>query len=331
VREATAKISAIVVSYNTRQMTLDCLRSLKAELAGKPSEMIVVDNGSTDGSPAAIRAAFPEVVLIENAQNRGFGTANNQAMRAAGGEFFLLLNSDAFPTPGAVAAMLRCMDEHPDAGVVGPKLLNADGSTQRSCFKFPSPLRAWLENLWIPRLVPSTWAWGDWRRWPHDQQRMVDFVIGACMLVRRRVFEQTGGFDETFFMYAEETDWQKRIHHAGGRIWFTPTAQVTHLGGASGAGSTNPSFFDSLDYYELKHHGLAGLVLFRLAMVIGCTIRAVGWAAASVIPGKRQAAMAKLKLRLWLIWRQTADWSAVPRHMARVKSSGAFGAPKRIQ
>jgi len=312
-------VSAIVVSYNTRQMTLDCLRSLQADLAAVASEIIVVDNASTDGSPAAIRAADPQIKVFENTANRGFGAANNQGMRAATGDFFLLLNSDAFPKPGAVAAMLRCMKDYPEAGVVGPHLLNADGTTQRSCFRFPSPLRAWLENFWISAIVPNTWAWGDWRRWAHDQERRVDFVIGACMLLRRQVFEQTGGFDESFFMYAEEADWQKRILQHGWTVRFTPAAQVTHLGGASGAAEpegVKRRFFDGHDYYELKHHGFAGLALMRVAMMIGCAMRVVGWAVAWVIPARRQSATAKLKLRLWLLWRQATDWSVLHRRPA---------------
>jgi GT2 family glycosyltransferase len=208
--------------------------------------------------------------------------------------------------------MLACMKQYPGAGVVGPRLLNGDGSVQRSCFKFPSPLRAWLENFWISAILPNTWAWGDWRRWAHDQERKVDFVSGAAMLVRREVFEETGGFDEEFFMYSEETDWQKRITANGWTVRFTPAAVVTHLGGASGAGESgkiNRHFFESLDYYEMKHHGMAGLVLFRLAMVIGCAMRSLGWAVAWLVPSRRKVAAAKLKLRVWLIGRQATDWN----------------------
>jgi N-acetylglucosaminyl-diphospho-decaprenol L-rhamnosyltransferase len=309
-------VSAIVVSFNTRQMTLDCLRSLQTDLTGIASEIIVVDNASTDASAAAIHEMCPDVKLIENAANRGFGAANNQAMRVAEGEFFLLLNSDAFPKPGAIAALLSFMQDHPQAGVVGPHLLHADGTTQRSCFRFPSPGRAWLENLWISSILPHDWAWGDWRRWPHDQEQTVEFVIGACMLVRRQAFEQTGGFDEDFFMYSEEADWQKRIHDAGWRILFTPAAQVVHLGGASGASQPaqiNRYFFDSLDHYELKHHGRIGLALLHVAMIVGCALRAPAWALLAILPSQRQRAWDKLKLRLWLIWRQATDWSALRR------------------
>ncbi|MGA2232979.1 MAG: glycosyltransferase, partial [Tepidisphaeraceae bacterium] len=119
-------VSAIVVSYNTRQMTLDCLRALIDDLRDIPSEIIVVDNASTDSSPDAIRDNFPGVKLIGNSDNRGFGAANNQGMLASNGDNILLINSDAFPKPGAVAAMLATLSAHADAGLVGPRLLNAD-------------------------------------------------------------------------------------------------------------------------------------------------------------------------------------------------------------
>ena len=163
-------LSAIIVSYNTRQMTLDCLQKLHATLEGLNSEVIVVDNASTDNSVAAIRERFPDVRLIANERNTGFGAANNQAMAVARGEYFLLLNSDAFPEPDAIRALLDFMRANPKAGVTGPRTHNADGSLQLSCFRLPSPGYAWLENLWLS---------DGYRRWPHDAVRRVDFVIGA--------------------------------------------------------------------------------------------------------------------------------------------------------
>jgi GT2 family glycosyltransferase len=298
-------LSAVVISYNTRQMTLDCLRTLKNETANIDAEIWLVDNASNDGSVSAVRSEFPDVKVIENDTNRGFGAGNNQGMKAASGEFFLLINSDAFPKPGAIEALVRCMIDHSKAGVVGPRLLYSDGKLQQSCFRFPSPLHAWLENLWMTAFT------GDYRHWPHDRLREVDFVIGACLLVRRQVVEQVGGFDEEFFMYSEEADWQKRIWQAGWTILFEPNAVVTHLAGGSGASDRpriNAHFFDSLDYYELKHHGVLGLTMLRLAMLVGCSLRAVLWAAMCLVPGRSRSAWAKLKMHLWLIRRQATDW-----------------------
>jgi GT2 family glycosyltransferase len=296
-------ISAIVVSYNTREMTLDCLRALHAALDGMDSEVIVVDNASTDNSVAAIHENFPDVRLIAKGENIGFGAANNEAMRLAKGRFFLLINSDAFPERTAIHTLVAFIRDHPAAAIVGPRLLNADGSLQISCFPFPSPLSAWLENLWLSR---------GYRRWKHDQVRRVDFVIGACMLVRREAYEQIGGFDERFFMYSEEADWQRRMKYAGWAAFFVPDACVRHLGGASGANDesrVSRHFFESLDYYERKHHGLIGLIAFRLAMTVGCGLRTLLWTAMSLLPSRRALATAKARKHSQLCLRQAFHWN----------------------
>jgi GT2 family glycosyltransferase len=300
--ETQPLISVVIVSYNTRDMTAECLRTLDRGLQGIPSEIIVVDNGSADGSVEAIRADFPAVRVIANPDNTGFGAANNLGMQAARGDFFLLLNSDAFPEPEAAATMLAYLRENPRAGVVGPRTLNKDGSLQISCYKFPSPAHAWQENLWLSR------GYSDWA---HDTEREVEFIIGACMLVRREVFAEVGGFDEKFFMYSEETDWQRRIWDAGWKIVFLPNARVTHLGGASGgtqSAKVRRYFFDSLDYYSRKHHGFGGLLAVRGAMVVGCFLRAILWSAASVLPSRRELAASKVRLHSWLVLRQAFHW-----------------------
>jgi GT2 family glycosyltransferase len=305
-------LSVIIVSFNTRQITLDCLKALYADLGALRAEVLVVDNASADGSADAIRAAFPEVVLIANDRNAGFGAANNLALRRAAGRFLLLLNSDAFVRPGALRAMIAYLEAHPEAGVVGPRLLNGDGSLQRSCFRLPSPLRAWLDNLGISELAPGHSALSGYGRWPHDSTRHVEFVSGACMCVRRETYDAVGGFDERFFMYAEESDWQRRIRDRGWQIAFHPDAVVTHLGGASGAGTAarvNPHFFASLDYFIWKHHGPVGLAAVRLAMCIGCFVRTIAWAVIlAAVPARREVAAARARLMSRLCWRQATYW-----------------------
>jgi GT2 family glycosyltransferase len=305
-------ISIIIVSYNTREMTLDCLRSLYANMGALSCEVFLVDNASADGSVDAIRSAFPTVNIIANARNVGFGAANNQAMATAKGRYFLLLNSDAFLKPVALPQLYHNLESNPATGVVGPRLLNADGSLQISCFRYPSPTRAWLENLGISSLFRSHPKIGDYRRWPHDTERAVDWVIGACLLVRRKVYEKVGGFDERFFMYAEETDWQARIRDAGWTIAFTPTAEVTHLGGASGKEQPvkiNEHFFKSLDRYECKHHGMTGLIFLHLAMIVGGFVRFILWTIILILrPGRRSAARLKTKMHFWLVCRQLTTW-----------------------
>ncbi len=303
-------LSIIIISFNTRETTLRCLRSVFDNLDGVAAEVIVVDNASADGSADAIAAAFPQVVLIRNPDNAGFGAANNLAMRQAKGDAFLLLNSDAFLTAGALPAMLRALHEKPDIGLVGPRLLNADGTLQRSCYRFPSPLVAWLEALWISAVAPARSVLGDYRRWGHDQPFEPEWVIGACMMLRRSVYEAVGGFDSGFFMYAEETDWQKRMHAGGWKIVFTPAAQVTHLGGASGADDKpkiNKYFFESGDYYYRKHHGLLGMYSARMAVTVGGLLRLPLWGLMWLALPKRRAKLAaKIRLRTWLMVRRGA-------------------------
>lgn len=301
-QRAGPTLSVLIVSYNTRAITLDCLQALEKALDGIDAEIVVVDNASSDGSAEAVREKFPRVHLIANKKNTGFGAANNQAMAVARGEYYLLLNSDAFPEPEAIRALLDFMRANPQAGLSGPRTHNADGSLQLSCFRLPSPGYAWLENFWLA---------DGYRRWAHDTVRRVEFVIGACMLVRREVYEQVGGFDERFFMYSEETDWQRRIHDAGWEIVFVPQARITHLGGASGATNrtqVNRHFFDSLDAYVKKHHGLAGLVSLRVAMACGCLIRSVLWVAQALRPKRRHHALGKARHHLQLFVRQTTHW-----------------------
>lgn len=329
-----SRVSAILISYNTAAMTKRAVSTLVAELDLEASlssdrdEIIVVDNASEDGTAAMLRESFggKGVRVIENTVNRGFGAANNVGMAAARGDWFLLINTDAFVDAGAIRRLIgsategrrreSCADAGTQAagkkggrvGVLGPKLKNEDGTLQRSCFRFPTPGLAWLENLGLGRLVRAN-------RFGHDTASEVDFVSGACMLVCREVFEATGGFDEGFFMYSEETDWQRRIRGAGWSVWFEPGATVTHLGGGSQAsGRVNPEFFRSLDRYVLKHHGRIGLMSFRLAMAVGAAVRLPvrGWLA------RRDATHAsKLRVNRYvlrrLVWGDAAAVAAQDR------------------
>lgn len=269
-------LSVVVVSYNTRDMTLRCLRTLSRELEGFSAEIFVVDNASCDGSVEAIKSEFPEVKLLVNEGNRGFGAANNQALRLARGEFFLLLNSDAFPHPQAIERLLDCGSSHPRAAVVGPRLLNGDGSLQLSCYRFPSPLKSIWENTLLAAALPDHPIFGDFRNWPHDEEREVDFVIGACWLVRREAAEEVGFFDEEFFLYGEETDWAKRFWAAGWSVLFTPVAEVVHLGGGSGKVQADKVFNEfqrAQERFMCKHYGGAGLMVYRITTIFGACLR----------------------------------------------------------
>jgi GT2 family glycosyltransferase len=306
-----ADVDLIIVSYKTRELTRQCLTSLRDSLRNSrcSATVFLVDNASGDGTVEMVRSEFPEVRLIESATNLGFGKANNLAAREGTSPMMMLLNSDAFiRTPGAMDVLLAKLHGDESIAVVGPRLLNRDGTLQLSCFSFPTPLNAWLENLGVSKLLPAGSKWGGYRNWKHDDDREVDWAIGACLMIRRSAWEAVGGFDEQFFMYAEETDLQRRIRDRGQRVWFTPAVEVEHWAGASGL-SNNPAvremFFASLDHYVRKHHGLIGLMSLRAAMIVGCGVRAVGWAALSLWNARARKRCGE---HVWLLWRQLTQW-----------------------
>ena len=297
-------ISAILVSYNTRELTLRALQALEGASDGLNVETWVVDNGSADDSVAQTRARFPDVNIIEAGENLGFGRANNRAMKRTRGDYFLLVNTDAFLEETALRELLDAANRHPGAAVVAPRVLNADGSHQRSVWPFPTPAHAWSENLgvgWLLRRAnPKLRASGS----PDDEDE-IPWAIGACLLVRRAAYEQIGGFDPQFWMYAEETDWQKRMRENGWQIVFAPPARVTHLGGASGAGNAQVSdaFYASQDAYTLKHHGRAGLKSARAALGLGQLLRLPFFGLRALVKPRDARAHAKLKLARMLVRR----------------------------
>lgn len=307
-------LSVVIVSFNTRDTTLKCLRALFADLsrlqgeAGAEAEVFVVDNASKDGSVEAVEGEFPGVQLIASQTNEGFGPANNRAFERASGEFFFLLNSDAFLHEGALQTLVNFLraPENKKVGGVGPRLLNADGTLQASCWKFPSPSRAWLEALGGARLFASHPVLGDYYRWAHDEVRLVDFVIGAALLVRREVYEQVGGFDPDFFLYAEETDWQKRMWASGWTIAFCPDALVTHLGGASGASDQNKTsllFWQGQERFIRKHFGARGLTVFRGALILSSLLRLGALTLLTLHPRKRKTVRPRMRFFRWQLAR----------------------------
>lgn len=319
-------VSVVIVSYNTRELTLRCLRELKGHLAAEAlsHEIWVVDNASKDNSAAAIESEFPDVKLIASEANLGFGPANNLAFERARGQFLLLLNTDAFLHEGALARLVEflCDPNNERAGAVGPQLRNADGTLQVSCWKFPSPARSWMESLGIARVLGAHPRWGDYYRWAHDQTRRVDFVIGACLLVRREVYQEVGGFDPEFFLYAEESDWQRRMHAAGWEVAFLPDARATHLGGASGAAEkarVSALFWQGQERYILKHFGRAGWGVMRAGAATGVALRSVAYLVLALSPRKRKRYQPQLRAGLEHLGRLLVS----PPPQSRNKEQGA--------
>jgi GT2 family glycosyltransferase len=230
-REApSTDLSVVVVNWNTRERLHACLASLESHLSGVDHEVIVVDNASSDGSPDMVEERFPSVRLIRNEDNVGFGRANNQAMRVADGKWFLLLNSDTELFDDSVAALFTSIQHEQDIGVAHCSLQFSDGRQQHSTYRFPSLKLALLEDLGLYKFMSDKRAGEALLSgyWEYDEERDVDWVAGAFMLMPRAVFEATNGFDERLFMYGEDLEWCQRIREHGWRIRFFPQASVTH-------------------------------------------------------------------------------------------------------
>lgn len=275
------RCSVIIVHYNTPALLKDCLYSLAALPEAGDLEIIVVDNNSAQAQEVEEQARhiIPSLNWIANPRNMGFAAANNRGMAQARGRYFCLLNSDTIVKPGALATLCTYLETHPRVGMVGPLLRNPDGSTQQSCYRVPTLLRTLSDGLLITNLLRPLPAVDDYKNWPHDRERLVEMVIGACVMVRREAVTAVGGLDTRFFMYSEDADWCRRFTRAGWRVAFDPQAVVIHIGRGS-ATEDSLTAIDRAEYswwqYFFKHYKRGGVLVWHIAALTGSTLRAVG-------------------------------------------------------
>lgn len=277
-------ISVIIVNWNARALLVRCLTSVLENLAELNGDIWVVDNASTDNSVALLRSSFPQVHLIANQDNRGFAAANNQAAMQATGRYLLLLNPDTEVPANTLAPLIAYMDSNTDIGVLGPKLVNPDGTLQRSCWRHdPDLTMALLDALylwklpWLPLVNTHEYQ-------PNElvQARDVAHLLGACMLIRHDAWQEVGLLDEHFFLFLEETDWCLRARQAGWRIVYYPDLAVVHHGQHSMRQQpvrNLPHFYRSYCHFYRKHHtsNLIGLPLLKLFMAISVVLRICLW------------------------------------------------------
>jgi len=278
-------LSVVIVNWNTRDLLRQALQSVFENFDDQFNEIWVVDNGSTDSSVEMVRQVFPSVHLVVNSQNLGFVHANNQVLKYVNGRYVLLLNSDAAVLPGALSYMVEYMDDHPKVGMVGPKLLNHDGSFQSSFMDFPNLLSELLLMTKLSKLVHNPFFPS---YPPHKSReiRSVDWILGACMLVRQETLQQIGGMDETFFMYSEEVDWCWRIKEAGWSVHYLPAAAVMHWGGQSSAKvpfKRRTIVYKSKLLFLAKHYGPFTAWLFKGALLVTSILKLMGWGALSIM------------------------------------------------
>lgn len=273
-------LSIIIVNWNVRDLLGRCLDSILRD-AGSPCpgvwqmpsshytfEVLVVDSASSDGSPDMVRAQYPSVRLFDSQNNLGYTGGNNLGMRESRGRYLLLLNPDTEIVGDALAGMVSAMESQPQLGVVGPQLRYADGSIQPSRRRFPTLRTAFVDSTFLAKWFPNLPELQRYKMSDHtpDEASTVDWLVGACLLVRREVVDEVGYLDESYFMYSEELDWQKRIRDAGWVVAYVPTAQVIHYEGKSSeqaGAATHIRFARSKIHYFRKHHGLLVAILVR--------------------------------------------------------------------
>ena len=298
-------ISIIIVNWNTKDILRNCLESIFRTVATVTFEVIVVDNGSTDGSTDMVAGEFPGVRLIANKENLGFGVANNQALRTMHGRYALLLNSDTVLTERAVYELFSFMEAHDDAAMACGQLLNEDGSKQHSFANFPSLLtlsvNAPLLEFLFPRLYPS-------KRYNHEKAIEVDSCIGACMMVRKKSMDKVGFFDERYFFFFEETDWAFAMRKAGWKIYHVPSARIYHLQGKSIGANVRSriEFYRSRYQYFKKWYAPPYYAAIRTVILLRL---AINWLLTSV--GVLLCCGSQKSLRdKWLVYSHLLLWHA---------------------
>lgn len=276
-------LTVIIVNWNTKDLLISCIKSIfgQGELE---VEVIVVDNGSTDGSVEAVSAMFGErVFIIKNTENAGFAKANNRGIKKANGRFVLLLNSDTVVKKGTLSGMVSWMDRNPSFGVSTCQLLNSDGSIQETGGYFPTIGRVFgwmffLDDLPIKLFKPiHPHAPGFYTKDAfYTSEHEMDWVTGAFFLIRREVFENVGYLDENFFMYAEEMEYCFRIKKAGFKIGYVPSVSIIHFGKKSSTTGSSGAIlgeYKGLKYFYSKHYAPVNLLILRLLLKAGAALR----------------------------------------------------------
>lgn len=300
-------VSIIIVNWNSIAYLPECIASICEQTPDISFEIIVVDNASPAGDADLLEAQLREARVIKSSENLGFAGANNLGFKQSSGEYVLFLNPDTKLVGSAINLMLQGMHSLPEAGILGCKLLNTDLSIQTSCIQtFPTILNQVLDSDWLRLRWPNSRLWGTWPLFSHSlKPAKVEVISGACMLVRRDVFEQVGLFTEDYFMYAEDLDLCNKVVQAGYSNYYLDTATVIHYGGrSSNRDRATQMKWKSIAQFCEKRRGNVYALIFRIAMVTAATVRLMAIAGAGLFgnafgtPQSRRSVSAKWKLVL---------------------------------
>lgn len=311
-----------IVSHNTKSLLKDCLDSIYHNTKKYEFEVIVVDNNSEDESAEMVEQEFPQVKLIRNTENLGFARANNQAIKQSKGKYTLLLNSDTIVISDAIVKIVNFMDTHPEAGVVGCRKLNPDLTVQPSVTVLPNIWTVFFRFFRFKRLLPSPKqrrfmgrffgpilgkTINSYLGWYSDNKageaRIVDFVTGACFLIRRETINDVGLLDEKFFMYLEDDDWCVRIKRKGWQIYIHPDARIIHYGGENlrpGFSAFSLEHCKSRYYYFEKHHGRKITFLLRFIIIFALVLQGEGLLFLYLFSKRKKKETLRKKIHLYL-------------------------------
>jgi len=300
-------LSVIIVNYNTGKQLLECVRSLFDNSHDMSIELIIIDNASSDGSIEKVREEFSNVEYICNSKNLGFAAANNQGFKVAHGRNILLLNPDTIVKTKAIQNSLVFLNSIPDAGIVGCRLMNSNGTPQPSCRTFPTAWDYLFDSLFLTKLFPRSRVFGRFfcTNTEFTKPTEVDVVQGAFFLIKRRLLDEIGPLDERFFIYAEERDFCYRAKRAGWKVFFFPYAEIIHLGEMSTRPRSEEMFIElnkSTIQFHKKHDPASKVKQIEVILFVGLVVRFIIWTIISML---NRSVRAKSKRH---IYASTAKW-----------------------
>ena len=273
-------LSILIVNWNSKDFLAEALDSVRATVQGIDYEVLVIDSGSFDGCAEMLVQSYPWVRFVQSASNLGFAKANNEAFRLSRGDVVLFLNPDTKVLGNAIEELMRALASRPDAGLVGPKLLNGDGSVQETCIRaFPTLVNQLLDSDFLRRRFPNSALWGKRALGTLDAlPKRVEALSGASLMVSRKVFEQVGMFSTDYFMYSEDMDLCLKAARQGFNAYYVPAAVVVHYGGASSAQSPTSSFsavmrLESQWRFFRKMHSARYAAVYRMGMFVASLMR----------------------------------------------------------